>query len=415
VSTPATYGPVASRTLEREVTETGDRPGFPRLSSREKSGSLPKPHICFVAPSTWPLLCGARDIPVVGGAEVQQSIIAPELAARGYRVSMITLDYGQPDRAVVRGVTVHKIYRPDEGLPVVRFVYPRLTRLWSALKEVDADVYYQRSAAAITGFVTAFCRAHGKRSIYSGASDVDFVPPHPDIRFARDRWLFEYGVRNVDRLFVQNTPQAELARANFGRESVLVPNSYAPPPGARADRKGYVLWVATVRQQKQPEVLLEIARRLPEYRFVIVGGCDPGRKGEEYARGVREALAGLPNVQYRGFIPYAEADRVFDGARIFINTSVYEGFPNTFLQAWARGIPTVAFVDTGSRCPEGRPAYDIVKDVREASLRVERLMRDDDEWQRASHRVAAHFRDHHSLQAVAGIYERELAMLAGTP
>lgn len=428
MSMPGTCRPIASRTLEREgtdpgfhawgpspVSETGDSPGFSRLSSRENSGTVPKPHICFVAPSTWPLLSGARDIPVVGGAEVQQSIIAPELAARGYRVSMIALDYGQPDRALVKGVTVHKVYRPDEGLPVVRFVHPRLTRLWSVLKAVDADVYYQRSAAALTGIVVAFCRAHGKRSIYSGASDVDFVPPHPDIRFARDRWIFEYGVRNVDRLFVQNPSQGELARANFGRESALVPNSYAPPPGARADRDGYVLWVATVRMQKRPEVLLEIARRMPEHRFVIVGGSDPGRKAEEYARGVREALAPLPNVEFRGFVPYAEADRVFDGARLLINTSIYEGFPNTFLQAWGRGIPTVAFVDTGSRGPEGRPAYDIVKDVREASLRVERLMGDDAEWQRASDRVAAHFRDHHSIQAVAAIYERELAALADSP
>jgi glycosyltransferase involved in cell wall biosynthesis len=412
---PPTYGPIASRTLERAGTQPGPPARDASHPPAAPAEGARKPHVCFVAPSTWPLLSGARDIPVVGGAEVQQSIIAPELAARGYRVSMITLDYGQPDRALVRGVTVHKIYRPEEGVPVVRFVYPRLTRLWRALREIDADIYYQRTAAAVTGFVTAFCRMHGKRSVYSGASDVDFAPRHPDIRFARDRWLFEYGLRNVDRLFVQNTAQGELARANFGRESVLVPNSYAPPPGARCDPRGYVLWVATVRAQKQPEALVEIARRMPDYRFVIVGGSDPGRKGEEYVRAMREAFARLPNVEYRGFVPYAEADRVFDGARLFVNTSIYEGFPNTFLQAWARGIPTVAFVDTGSRAPDGLPAYDVVKDVRAASLRIERLMRDDAEWQRASERVSGHFRDHHSLHAVAATYEREFAALARSP
>jgi glycosyltransferase involved in cell wall biosynthesis len=415
VSTPGMYGPIASRTLERAAPETGDSPGFSRVSSREKSGTVPKPHICFVAPTTWPLLCGDRDIPVVGGAEVQQSIIAPALAARGFRVSMVALDYGQPDRAVAQGVTVHKMYRPDEGLPVVRFVHPRLTKLWKALKEVDADIYYQRSAAAVTGLIAAFCRANGKRSIYAGASDVDFIPPHPDIRFARDRWLFEYGVRNVDRLFVQNGTQLELARANFGRDSVQVPNCYSPPPGACADRNGYVLWVATMRAQKRPEILLEIAQRLPEYRFVMIGGSDPDRKGQEYVRAVREKIATLPNVQYRGFIPFEQADRLFDGARLVLSTSGYEGFPNVFLQAWARGVPTVAFVDTGSRRPDGRPAYDIVKDVRDASLRVERLMRDDTEWEEASRRAAAHFREHHSLQAVTAIYERELAALARIP
>ena len=32
------------------------------------SRSAAKPHICFVAPTAWPLFSGNLDIPVVGGA-----------------------------------------------------------------------------------------------------------------------------------------------------------------------------------------------------------------------------------------------------------------------------------------------------------------------------------------------------------
>src|SRR5690606_4721518 len=111
---------------------------------------------------------------------------------RGWRVSMITLDYGQPDRAVVKGVTVHKMYRPDAGIPVARYLHPRLTTLWRTLARVDADIYYYRSAAATAGFMARFCRGHGRRSVYGGASDQDFIPGGEDIAFARDRWVFEY-------------------------------------------------------------------------------------------------------------------------------------------------------------------------------------------------------------------------------
>ncbi len=409
MSTPDTYVPERAGLGSPEAWRA---PAGAAASAQEGARALRKPHICFVSPTTWPLLSGDRDIPVIGGAEVQQSLVAPELAARGYRVSMITLDYGQPDRTTVKGVTVHRLYKPDEGLPVLRFVYPRLTTLWRVLREVDADIYYQRSAAALTGFLAAFCRRYGKRAIYAGASDVDFTPRHPDIRFARDRWLFQYGVRNVSRVFVQNATQLERVRDNFGREASLVPNCYRPPRGAGADPGGYVLWVATVRPSKRPEIVLELARRMPRQRFVMVGGCDSDRRGREYAQGIREAAAALPNVEYRGFMAFAEADRVFDGARVLLNTSSYEGFPNTFLQAWSRGVPAVAFVDCGSRGPDGLPLYDIVQDAAAMGDRLERLMRDDEAWRHASRRVREHFEAHHSLDAVVDVYEREIGRIA---
>ena len=388
---------------------------IPSTSLRTPSSAPHKPgrpHVCFVAPSTWPIFSGARDIPVVGGAEVQQSIIAPELARRGFKVTMVTLDYGQDDHAQVKGVTVRKMYRPDEGLPVVRFVYPRLTTLWRVLKDVDADIYYQRTSAALTGLLAMFCQRHGKKSIYSGASDVDFLPGKQEIGLARDRWLFEYGLKHVDRIFVQNGNQRENVRDHYGREGVLIPNCYSAPEGAgHADPGGYVLWVASVKPQKRPEMFVEMARRMPQHRFVLIGGPDASGRGQAYADAIREACAALPNVEYRGFLPFQEADRQFAGARVLVNTSLYEGFPNTFLQAWSRGVPSVAFVDTGSR-HEGRPVYEVASDLDDAASRVERLMSDDAHWRAASGRVCQHFRAAHSPDAVLSLYERELMALA---
>ena len=409
MSTNATSEPLHLRAPEEALLE----PAPPPEATREALGrrASRKPHVCFVAPTTWPVFAGARDIPVVGGAEVQQSMIAPGLVRRGWRVSMITLDYGQPDRSVVRGVTVHRLHKPGAGLPVVRFVHPRFTTLWRAMQSVDADVYYQRTAAVYTAWTALFCRVRGRRSVYAGASDVDFVPGEEDIRYARDRAIYRWGVRHVDEVIVQNEAQGAQLREHFGREGTLVPSCYVPPEGARSDRAGYVLWTASVRPSKRPEILIEIARRLPHCRFVMIGGPDPGRREQEYMRAITEAAASLPNLEMRGFVPFAAAERAFDGARVVLNTSVYEGFPNTFLQAWARGIPTVGLIDTGSR-RDGEPVYDIANDAAEAAVKLDRLMRDDIAWAAASQRVAAHFRASHSIDAVLDAYERVLAVPA---
>lgn len=370
-----------------------------------------KAHVCFVAPHLWPVLSRDPALPMVGGAEVQQALLVRLLARAGHRVSVISLDFGQPDRAQVDGAIVHKTFRPQEGIPVVRFLHPRLTSVWRALREVDADVYYQRSASMLTGVVAEFCRRHGKRSIYAGASDTDFVPDQHLIRLARDRWLYQHGLRSVDRIVVQNPTQLVACRQHYGREARLIPSSYELP-AARSARAGppdgeCVLWVGTVQPAKRPELVLELARRLPQRRFVMIGGRGYGatHASTGFYERIRDQAAALPNVEFKGFLPFEQADAWFDKARVFVNTSRFEGMPNTFLQAWSRGVPTVATVDVGA------PVYAIFDDPAVAVGEIDRLLADDDYWRAKSSLCRAYFDRVHSPQSVLAQYSELLAEL----
>ena len=368
-----------------------------------------KPHVCFVAPYAWPVFSRDPNIQVVGGAEVQQCVLARLLAANGYRVSMISFDYGQPSPVLLDGVTVYKSFRESAGIPVLRFLHPRLTTMWRVLREVDADVYYQRSSAMWTGLVAEFCRRYRKRSIYAGASDRDFEIGQEQIALGRDKWLYRRGVARVDRVIAQNAFQRESCRRNHKRNAVVIPSCYVAP--AHAERatlaNDCVLWVGTIHGYKRPEIFLDIAERLPNRKFVMIGGPSVG--GERLKAGyydeIRNRAARLPNVEFTGFLPLAGVEPWFDRARLLVLTSVYEGMPNVFLQAWARGVPTVSTVDVGA------PVNTIFGDAAQGAAKVEALLSNNGLWCQASADSLAHFERNHSSSEVLARYARLLEEL----
>jgi glycosyltransferase involved in cell wall biosynthesis len=381
-------------------------PPVPRTSSTTKR----KPHICFVAPYAWPVLSRDPNIQVVGGAEVQQCILARLLAANGYRVSMICFDYGQPSPTLVDGVTVYKSFRPDAGVPVLRFVHPRLTTMWRVLRDVDADVYYQRSSAMWTGVIAEFCKRHGKRSIYAGASDRDFEIGQEQIVHARDKWLYRRGIAHVDRIVAQNPYQIDSCRRNHDRQAVLIPSCYELPPRAQSGQGDRVLWVGTIHGYKRPEMFLDIAEQLPQLRFVMVGGPSVGgeRLKPGYFEAIRDRAAQMKNVEFTGFLPLAQVEPWFDQARVLVSTSVYEGMPNVFLQAWARGVPTVATVDVGAA------VNTVFADAEEGAKKVDALFSNPQLWQQASDDSLAYFQRNHSSTEVLARYSRLIEELLGT-
>ncbi|MYM26305.1 glycosyltransferase, partial [Duganella sp. FT135W] len=319
-----------------------------------------QPHICFVAPILYPVLVNDPATLVVGGAEVQQCFLARALCAAGYRVSVVTGDFGQPDEVMVDGIRVIKIRRSrfNLNLPVLRYLHPRLTSIWAALRRADADIYYQRCAAAASGVVVAFARWHGRRAVFAAASDIDLVPgPANSNKSWRDRQLFGYGLRRADAVLVQNPLQLRLLADWTGRRGTLVPSCYALPAPAPAPEvqppPQVVLWAGMMRVAKRPELVLELAARLPQLQFRMLGGPSLSGGSDDCYAAIQERARALPNVEFVGFVPYAQADRHFDEAAVFLNTSLIEGFPNTFLQAWARAVPTVSFFDCGAADADG--------------------------------------------------------------
>jgi len=305
----------------------------------------PRPRVCFVGLENLPVLSRAYNRHGIGGEQVQQTLLARALVQRGFEVSMVVADYGQADGARVDGIVLHKAHGLDDGIPVLRFVHPRLTRLWSALRRADADVYYLSCASMQLGVAAAFARLHRRRVVFRLASDTDCEPERLLIRHARDRWLYEWGLRRADAVLAQSEHQARRLRANYGLDSRVAAMLVEPARRVRAfaERDIDLLWVSNLRPLKRPELALELARRLPGLQVHLAGGPMAGH--EALYAAVQSQAAALPNVRFHGRVPYHDAAALYERARVFVNTSDIEGFPNAYLQAWRHGTPTVAFFD----------------------------------------------------------------------
>lgn len=310
--------------------------------------TVTKPHICFFGLMNLPVLAPEFEAHGIGGEQVQHTLLGKALVHRGYRVSMVVGDYLQPDGAAWSGIHTYKAFKPDEGIPVLRFIYPRWTKIWAALRRANADIYYASSAGMHVGLIALFCQKYSRKLVYRVAHDNDCSPDRVKllVRYSRDRYLYSLGLKNADAILVQSRQQQRdlqehySARSDIASMLITEPVS-GPRPGHLRDID--ILWVNNLREFKRPDRVIELAKALPHLNFHMIGGEEEGH-GNVY-RDISNLAAGLPNLTFHGRVPYSRVHEFYERAKVFVNTSDSEGFPNSFLQAWVRATPVVSFFD----------------------------------------------------------------------
>jgi glycosyltransferase involved in cell wall biosynthesis len=356
--------------------------------------------ICFLGLDNLPVLAKEYNHLGTGGEQVQQTLLAKALANRGHEVSMVVFDYGQEDGARWQQVSTYKAFRADAGLPVVRFVYPRWSKMWSAMRRADADIYYLSCAGMHVGLAAMFCERFRRKFVFRAAHDRDCEPGQLLIQYWRDKRLYEYGLRRAHGIFVQTARQRKAMKANYGLPSTIA-EMLVDPPEQERERAVDVLWVNNIRQFKRPDLLLDLARRMPHLKFHMIGGPQPGC-AELYEQVASQAAA-IPNLTFHGRVPYHDMDAHYAGARILLNTSDSEGFPNSYLQAWIRGTPVVTFFD-----PDGlirRERLGLVADsLDEMQERIDTLVTDSRHWQAASARSRRYMQERYGDDRILAPY-----------
>jgi len=281
-----------------------------------------------------------------GGAEYQAYLLAQKLRER-YEIFYISPGQDKEECILENGMRVYTFKSP-RLLCFKNIWFLLQSKLLQVLDHEQPDVIYQTVAYSGTGIAARYCRDSGCKLVWHIASERDVVRRrnraiHWNVfNHIEDKYR-ESGIKGADAIIGQAAYQDELLRRNYGRSCDLIVGNWLPLPSERIVKDGpiNVVWVANFKPLKQPDVFIRLARMLDrrhDVRFTMIGRPASGR----YQKRLEKAMKGLPNLAYVGERSIDQVNRVLAGAHVFVNTSQYEGFPNTFIQAWLRQVPVVS-------------------------------------------------------------------------
>jgi glycosyltransferase involved in cell wall biosynthesis len=336
-----------------------------------------------------------------GGSEAQTAYLAAAFANLGHQVDLIYGDgSARSAPCVIAGV------RCIDAFPSWKRPKSLLT-FWRALKESAADLIYARLRNDSLWLAGLFSKWHpGSTFVYALANDRDCNPWQA---YTYNRWfhspLYALGLRTADVVALQHEAQAQLVRPYVKGELILVPNlvhSVAPEPRKYEETDIDAIWIANIRPQKQLPVFLDIVEELPDLRFAVVGGFFDLQGRSD----LQHRMETPKNLSFWGPQRFEDVMQFLARSKILVNTSYWEGFPNTMLEAWSVGVPVVSLqIDPGGviqREAIGLVSGTVAKMIRDIKKLVQTRPLNCEMGQRGREYV----RRTHSFEAVCRAFER---------
>lgn len=356
--------------------------------------------ICYIAPKTYPVF-NPNVGDYFGGANVDLYYLATEMAKdKRFESSFVVADYSQPDGEVIEGVKLFKALDFSKG------AFSGLVRTWRALKRADADIYVMKCASAGVLLVAMFCKVHRRVFVYRLASllesDGTYIRQNPVVGR-----LFTWSLRQAAIVFAQNAIDAENLTRTMDMSSRVIPNGHPLPP-MQQHRRDAILWVGRDAPIKKPERFLELAKTVPNERFIIV--CQTLNNDRYYTNLITEA-GKIPNLQFIRHVPFNQIDAYFQRAKVFVNTSDAEGFPNTFIQACKCGTAILSFaVNPDGFLDAHACGLCCNGDSRRLTYNL-KVMLENDKYMELGANARRYVEEHHDITKVAAEYKSIFAWL----
>lgn len=102
-----------------------------------------------------------------------------------------------------------------------------------------------------------------------------------------------------------------------------------------------VIGAGQVQPRKRVDSFIELARKLPDVKFIWVGGMPFGKVAADHEKMKRMIESAPANVTMTGIVPLADMRRYYQAANAFILPSEQETFGLVVVEAAATGLPVI--------------------------------------------------------------------------
>ena len=327
----------------------------------------------------------------LGGAEIMTFQYALEFARCGWRVFFLTKSgkkiSDEFDNQNIKVVT----YSKNNHLKY----YITLFRLISIEK---IDVVFFRNNTYTLGIISLFQSLMKFKLVWSvkhddkcgvraataklreiNAESASFLSK---IKYNLMDYILQFGVKNAKLILAQNKYQNKTISSEFGRASIInYSSTYIPE--YNTVREDIILFIATMKDFKRPHLFCEIAGYFSEHQnhFVMIGKNFNDKTKSKFL--MKEAKRN--NVEYIGQLELDVVKQYLDKSRLLINTSSAEGFANTFVHAFAHGVPVITSgVDPDNIIEKNRLGFVCNNGVKEITKKVNHLLENRSIWKEYS-------------------------------
>lgn len=277
----------------------------------------------------------------VGGVQKQTYILGIELAKiPDLDVHFCVADFGQEkDIETFDNIKVWKSFDFKSGIT------KRIKKFTETLKKIDADTYIFSAAETGVFFATFYIRNFLKKKVlYMLAHDAEAnFKDLKEILGLATALTMPYVFKRADLITAQSDEQFSLFENQRKRKpdaviKYMIETDVEP---ITKTSEQHILWVGRIDKFKQPDIFVELSKKYPQEKFVMIAPIVPDFK--EFGENFRKENQNLQNLQIIDYVKPDDIHKYYADAKIYVMTSTGEGFSNAMMEAMLYSCPLLSY------------------------------------------------------------------------